>query len=181
MLLISLILLVTVCEGNSIFKSDIKIFDYLSEYDYTNNQPDLTCFTCDKSQSNEACNTKAIDEPCNHSHRGSEKKFHSCLTVHQFNSNTLETISIEKKCIQECTSEMVGCETSIFMSSTKKHQHVRTCSYCCSRNYCNLESVINVEQAFNRSDIVSFSNNACLNFFHFSFVIIILLGLKAVY
>ena len=54
MLLISLILLVTVCEGNSIFKSDIKIFDYLSEYDYTNNQPDLTCFTCDKSQSNEA-------------------------------------------------------------------------------------------------------------------------------
>jgi hypothetical protein len=124
----------------------------------------LTCFVCDKSISNEDCNRKAIDEPCSQT---KERNHHSCLTVHQFNSQTLETLFIEKKCIQTCSPELVGCQSTI----NKKHQHIRTCSYCCSKNYCNLESIVNVEQAFNKTDIINYMNKTStiekINLFYF--------------
>ena len=32
-----------------------------------------------------------------------------CMTIHRFNTQTRETIYIEKKCVMKCSAEMVGC------------------------------------------------------------------------
>ena len=67
---------------------------------------DLTCFTCDKSKTNEICNINAVDERCG---KASPIELNGCMTTHQFNSVTRETIYVEKKCVQECLPSMVGC------------------------------------------------------------------------
>lgn len=78
----------------------------------------LTCFTCDKSKSNDECNRKAIDEPCQQklmNRLNSNFEIitnYSCLTVHKFDLTTKTTLSIEKKCSIDCKTNMVGCQLS---------------------------------------------------------------------
>lgn len=97
------------------------------------NQHQLTCFTCDKSNSNEECNRKAIDEPCfqssDHQTPSNELLFAQnkldrrnigCLTVHNFDAMSKKTISIEKKCSLNCTMESVGCSTTT-LSTDSEH------------------------------------------------------------
>jgi hypothetical protein len=67
---------------------------------------DLTCFTCDRSKTNEICNINAVDEKCG---KASSIELNGCMTTHQFNSVTRDTIYVEKKCVQECLPSMVGC------------------------------------------------------------------------
>jgi len=79
-------------------------------------EADLTCFTCQKSSTNENCNIKAIDESCSQANDKLENplinvKMTGCMTIHRFNTMTRETIYIEKKCVQKCTASMVGCST----------------------------------------------------------------------
>lgn len=93
----------------------------------------LTCFTCDKSRTNDECNRKAIDEPCqqklinymnvNLNERAAPSDVvatansyaanFSCLTIHKFDAQTLKTIYVEKKCSADCRPQMVGCTQSI--------------------------------------------------------------------
>lgn len=73
----------------------------------------MICFTCDQSDSNDECNRKAIDEPC---HSNTLEKNHqptnySCMTIHKFDSR--RTLSIEKKCSNDCKPEMIGCVIEI--------------------------------------------------------------------
>lgn len=76
---------------------------------------DLTCFTCQKSSTNENCNTKAIDESCGSINKLENAlanvKMTGCMTIHRLNTKTRETIYIEKKCVQKCLPSMVGCST----------------------------------------------------------------------
>lgn len=77
----------------------------------------MTCFTCEKSRSNEECNRKAIDETCEQKLAASEHlresslapngRNYSCMTVHKFDAQN--TISIEKKCSTDCRPDMIGC------------------------------------------------------------------------
>lgn len=186
--LLLVVLLIKTSRSTSLYKTDTsKFFDYFN-YDMSTHvsvqthhkQAELTtCFTCAKSQSNEDCNRKAIDEPCAHSDEVDSLR--ACLTVHQFNAHSLETFYIEKKCITKCSPDLVGCQTQVKMSkSSKKHVHVRTCSYCCSKSYCNLDSVLSEEQALNRTDINSASFNSAnsirssLNYILFLIVFLVL-------
>jgi hypothetical protein len=88
---------------------------------------ELTCFTCDKSISNDECNRKAIDEPCKitNEDKNSTKTNFACLTIHKFNSVTLETISINKKCSLDCRPDMIGCSSTVIKSNPNNHQHVK--------------------------------------------------------
>lgn len=86
-----------------------KIYNFLDDYNLIKKQVDLTCFTCQRSKSNDECNRKAIDEPC-------DSRRPACLTVHRFNSLTMKTISVEKKCALDCSAKMVGC--SLLRSTT---------------------------------------------------------------
>jgi hypothetical protein len=92
---------------------------------------ELTCFTCDKSISNDECNRKAIDEPCeitsqdqNSTNSKNNNNF-ACLTIHKFNSITLETISINKKCSLDCRPDMVGCSSTVIKTNSNNHQHIK--------------------------------------------------------
>ncbi|RNA12821.1 hypothetical protein BpHYR1_037801 [Brachionus plicatilis] len=64
----------------------------------------LTCFEC-SSSSNEACNSKAIDQPCT---------IHNavCMTTHTFLPDQLQSLSVEKKCVAQCSAELIGCRLS---------------------------------------------------------------------
>ena len=86
-----------------------KIYNFLDDYNLLKKEVDLTCFTCQRSKSNDECNRKAIDEPC-------DSRRPACLTVHRFNSLTMKTISVEKKCALDCSAKMVGC--SVLRSTT---------------------------------------------------------------
>lgn len=116
---------------------------------------ELTCFTCDKSRSNEECNRKAIDETCQQKQinnnlldaaavttqaTATAVSFnYSCMTVHRFDSSSKKTISIEKKCSADCRPDMIGCINE---------QPIQTCTYCCNKNYCNMESAVTKEETY---------------------------------
>jgi hypothetical protein len=95
-------------ENSSLFSVVYTQFSHL--YSTKNNK--LTCFTCDISNTNQKCNSQAIDEPCNQQNIGEEEKKQSCMTIHRFNSKTKQTLSVEKQCTTECTPHTVGCKSS---------------------------------------------------------------------
>lgn len=69
----------------------------------------LTCFTC-SSNSNEACNRRAIDEPCS---------IHDaiCMTVHTFMPDDFQTVRVDKKCVSHCNKDVIGCRLSNISNS----------------------------------------------------------------
>ena len=111
----------------------------------------------------------------------------ACLTIHKFNSITLKTISVEKKCARDCQADMVGCSSPVLHShksdTVKMHQYVRvswplhfisptssfpliltififqTCTYCCNRNYCNFDIASSSQAAFNLTQDALFKSN----------------------
>ncbi len=93
-------------------------------------EPELTCFTCQKSSTNENCNIKAIDESCSQANNKLENplinvKMTGCMTIHRFNTLTRETIYIEKKCVQRCLASMVGCTTLLPEPGNLAEQNVQ--------------------------------------------------------
>lgn len=99
---------------------------FIRSFDSPSRKPeiDLTCFTCQKSSTNEICNLNAIDESCSQTNnkaspqirsvfRQEPENFAGCMTIHRFNVVTQETIYIEKKCVKECSSSMVGCQALV--------------------------------------------------------------------
>lgn len=86
----------------------------------------MTCFTCEKSRSNEECNRQAIDETCEQKLANSHSNAlltmkssinmntnYSCMTVHRFDAVAKKTISVEKKCSNDCRPDMIGCVAEV--------------------------------------------------------------------
>lgn len=120
-LLLSICLFSTVHAAHVNSKNLREIF--IRSFDSSSRKPeiDLTCFTCRKSSTNENCNLNAIDETCSQTKnkaspqirsgfRQEPENFAGCMTIHRFNAVTQETIYIEKKCVNECSPSMVGCQ-----------------------------------------------------------------------
>jgi hypothetical protein len=189
-----------------------KLIEELLFFDDYSIQDQLTCFTCEESGSNEECNKNAIDEPCfirektlNLTKEAQQKR--ACMTVHKFNYLTLKTVSIEKKCTLNCAQETVGCVTLSAGNGTNTDDHIRViliklrkclyinqinnlifhlqvCSYCCNKDYCNLDSITNQREAIQLANEFLFEANSSSSLGNldniFSFVLIFCVLLRLI-
>ena len=109
------------------------------------------------------------------------------MTIHRFDAK--RTLSIEKKCATDCRPDMIGCviETSSnYLSSFNQQIQVsyrtifslsfipfksdlfllifnilKVCTYCCNKNYCNMNSAGTKEEAYNLGrTIIEAANSA---------------------
>jgi hypothetical protein len=119
-----------------------KVIEEFLQFESKLDKNQLTCFACDStSKSNDECNSKAIDQTCSAAATTNSKNAFqdvqfSCMTIHTFNYSSLKTVSIEKKCVQECKITQIGCV------SINQHPNLKTCTYCCNQDYCNMNITI---------------------------------------
>ena len=149
---------------------------FLFNFNFLSNLLDLTCFTCGKTSSNEECNKNAVDEPCTNAnltqagHVSNINKI-ACMTVHAYNYLNGETISIEKKCALDCTPQMVGCSNDV------KQPNARICTYCCNKNYCNMDVAKTQQQAISLGQSLIADNQSSSNrvsYFYLNFIIVLI-------
>ena len=132
---------------------DMKFYKELLAFSQVSNaQKGLTCFTCDKTGSNDECNKNAVDEPCVSVNSTETVAKFSCMTVHTYNRLAKKTISVEKKCALDCAPQTVGC------TKNPRALHEITCTYCCNQNYCNMDAAKSTEQALILAESLFTSN-----------------------
>lgn len=90
------------------------------------------------------------------------------MTIYTYGHVEMKTISIEKMCAQDCTRQMVGC-------SIDEIRHTTTCTYCCSKNYCNMDVAKTEQQALSLAVSLLAKNGAgASRNFHLIYLIIFL-------
>ena len=88
------------------------------------------------------------------------------MTIYTYDHVEMKTISIEKMCAQECTPQMVGC-------SINEIQHTTACTYCCNKNYCNMDVAKTEQQAISLAESLFAKNRASASGnFHLIYLII---------
>ena len=75
------------------------------------------------------------------------------MTIHKYNHLTARTMSIEKRCSLDCSAQMVGCVKDAV------RMHEITCTYCCNKNYCNMDVAKTDQQALSLAESLIAANN----------------------